>query len=407
MRNKNSNLSKTRLMSSRQCLKRLYLEVHRPELAIVSAQTRAAFAGGNQVGDVARDIYGAPGSVLIPLEGGLSHALRKTTRLLDRGPDVPIFEATLAFGGVLVRLDILLPEGDGWRIVEVKSSTSQKAEHVADCAVQSWVFQGLGYRQTGIALAHVDNSFLYEGQGDYRGLLKENDLSDDVAALMPQVPDWVRAAKRAASGEQPAVSVGAQCNQPYACPFIDHCWPGGPHPVQTLPRASKTKLRQWIADGICDLRDVPTNELSESQQRVQRITSSGKAELLPAAREFVETLDFPRYFLDFETIAPPVPRWAGTRPYEVLPFQWSCHFEQGAGSDAEHAEFLDLTGDPPMRRLAESLLRVLGKGGPVLCYSAYERTVIERLRARFPDLDAALGAIVKRLVDLKPVAERN
>jgi hypothetical protein len=130
------------------------------------------------------------------------------------------------------------------------------------------------------------------------------------------------------------------------------------------------------------------------------------AELETGAREFALSLGNPRYYLDFETIALPVPRWPGTRPYEVLPFQWSCHYEAQEG-DVRHAEFLDLSGDAPMRLVALSLIRVLGKSGAVLMYSTYERVVINGLQARFPDLAPALTAIIDRLVDLKPIAEAH
>ena len=110
-------------------------------------------------------------------------------------------------------------------------------------------------------------------------------------------------------------------------------------------------------------------------------------------------LTYPRYYLDFETIMPPVPIWADTRPYETLPIQWSCHYELAPGK-MEHAEFLDLSGDPPMLRLAESLVRVLGSEGPILTYTQYEKRVINGLIARFPDLQRPLAAIVGRLVVL-------
>jgi hypothetical protein len=128
--------------------------------------------------------------------------------------------------------------------------------------------------------------------------------------------------------------------------------------------------------------------------------------VLPGARTFAESLTYPRYDLDFETVAPAVPRWPGTRPYEVLPFQWSCHYEPSAGRE-QHAEFLDLSPDPPMRRLAESLIRVLGREGPVLAYSGYERRVIEGLRVRYPDIARPLAVIADRLVDLLPPTQAN
>jgi hypothetical protein len=52
----------------------------------------------------------------------------------------------------------------------------------------------------------------------------------------------------------------------------------------------------------------------------------------------------------------------------------------------EHAGFLDLTGEPPMRALAEQMITDLETEGPVLMYTDYERRVIDGLAAMFPDL---------------------
>jgi len=398
-------LSKSKLMSARQCLKRLYLEVHRPELIVHSSRTQAAFNIGNAVGDIAHRIYGNENAAVIPYEGGMSHAIRKTARLVGEGPQYPIFEATFQHGGVLVRVDALLPDGDAWRMVEVKASTSVKDEHVFDCAAQRWVFEGLGHSLTGIALAHVDNTFVYEGDGDFDGLLIESEMTESTDNILAVVPEWIAMAREAVSGDEPAIGVGAQCFKPYECPFVGHCWPQGTeYPVQGLG-GDRAKLGELIAEGIEDIRDVPVNLLSEKQQWIQKVTRSGKAEILPGAPTFVESLAYPRYYLDFETIMPPIPIWAGTRPYETLPIQWSCHFEPESGM-LEHADFLDISGYPPMRMLAESLIRVLGKQGPVLMYTSYEKTVINALIGRFPELEAPLQAIVKRLVDLHPPTQQ-
>jgi len=392
-------------MSARQCLKRLHLEIHRPELREISTVTEAKFETGHRIGAVARTIYGTDDARLIPYEGGLKHALEKTARLVRAGPAFPIFEATFQHDGVLVRVDMLLPDGDGWRIVEVKATTSVKEEHSFDCAVQSWVFQGIGHRLNGIALAYVDNSFIYEGGGQYRGLLTEENMANEVEHLIPIVPEWIQKARNAAVGEEPDIPVGQYCFEPYECPFISHCWPSdSDFPVQNLA-GDRAKLAEFVREGYRDLRDVPTDRLTEKQQRIQRVTNAGKPELLPGASRFFADLAYPRYYLDFETIMPAIPVWAGTRPYETLPIQWSCHYEAGPGQ-IEHAEFLDLTGDPPMRRLAESLIRALGMDGPVLMYTAYERRMIHGLMERFPDLEHPLAAIRDRLVDLAPLTRQ-
>ncbi len=403
-----SRLSKSRIMSSLQCLKRVHLEIHHRELAHYSSNTEAAFATGHAVGAVAIGLLGGANGTYIEYPGGsFAPALKQTRDLLDSLFRQPIYEATLEYDGVLVREDILLPDGDRWRIIEVKASTSLKPEHLHDCAVQAWVHRNAGVLLSRISLAHIDNQFIYGGDGDYRGLLVETDVTDEVMALLPAVPEWVAQARAAAAGPMPEVPVGQHCAKPYECPFMQFCWPQDtPYPVSGLG-GGKKKLGAWVGAGYRDIRDVPVSEISsENQLRIHRVTASGQPELLPGARQFARTLAYPRYYLDFETVAPAVPRWAGTRPYEVLPFQWSCHIERSP-TELQHAEFLDLSGAAPMRRLTEAMIAALGSKGPILMYTDYERQVIANLATRFPDLAASLQGIIERLVDLHPVTKAN
>ena len=62
------SLSKSKIIAYRQCPKRLWLEIHRPELRDDSASA-LVFQIGHQVGDVARSIYDPEGrGVLIDLQ---------------------------------------------------------------------------------------------------------------------------------------------------------------------------------------------------------------------------------------------------------------------------------------------------------------------------------------------------
>jgi len=133
---------------------------------------------------------------------------------------------------------------------------------------------------------------------------------------------------------------------------------------------------------------------------VRRITASGQAELQPEAAQALHALPYPRYYLDFETIQFAVPIWAGTRPYEQLPFQWSCHVEHSPG-DIMHADFLDLSGDAPMRRFVESLQRLCTEPGPVVVYNApFERRILNEAATRFPDLASRVNVMIEGLWDL-------
>jgi hypothetical protein len=187
-------LSKSRLISAWQCPKRLYLEKFHPELAEISDNMEALFATGHEVGAIAQASYGTPESVEIPFDRKMSRMVRATHDLLASGARFPIFEATFEYDGILVRADVLIPDGDRWRLVEVKASTSVKDYHILDCAIQEWVLRNAGISLTSISLAHINNQFVYHGDGNYDGLLAQHDLTDEVKNVDPRVEDLIATA---------------------------------------------------------------------------------------------------------------------------------------------------------------------------------------------------------------------
>jgi hypothetical protein len=256
-------------------------------------------------------------------------------------------------------------------------------------------------------LAHVDIRFRYRGDGDYRGLLREVDLSEKVRALLPQVPQWIARGMDALAGSEPAIGVGPHCSDPFPCPFLSYCGPEPPeYPLSLLPGGGRV-IQELLAEGIADVREIPHGRLAKPLQiRVHQATVSGRPYLAAELSRRLRALPYPRYYLDFESIQFAVPVWAGTHPYEQLPFQWSCQVEHSATALHEEA-FLDTSGAAPMRGCAERLLAALGDVGPILTYSPFERTVIRRLAARFPDLADPLVALTARIVDLLPLVKAD
>jgi hypothetical protein len=426
-------LSKSRLLNFLQCSKRLWLEVHRPELAELSADTQARFEAGHQVGAIARQLYDNGSGIHIGAATNLNAALRQTQVLLSTpGGESPLlrgqaalplaragesgiggssqprifFEAAFEHRGVVVRTDILEQSPRLTRLVEVKSSTQMKEEYSPDVAIQTWVLEGSGLRVDEIALAHIDNQFVYRGDGNYAGLLTEEPIGDLARRIAPQVPEWTLKAQQVMAGPEPGVPIGTHCRSPYECPFIAHCWPDTEYPLTSLPGLG-AKLNEYVARGYRDVRDVPGEEVSGEQRlRVWHATVTGRPDIHPALRDELRAISYPRYYLDFETIAPAIPIWPGTRPYQVIPFQWSIHIETSPGV-LEHVDYLDLSGGLPARALAQALLEALGRDGPILTYSNYEAKCIQSLAQLVPMLADALHALEPRLVDLLPIVKRG
>jgi hypothetical protein len=402
-------LSKSKLLSLAQCRRKLWLETYSPELVPEpSAEKTALLATGNVVGEIARQLYGHGGGHVVGFDRGLRAAIDATRTLVERGGRDPIFEATFDHDGVSVRIDVLERSESEPKIVEVKSSARVKDHYLDDCAIQAWALKQNGLRVRQIAVATLNPEFVYAGDGCYEGLLVETDVTERVQERLAAVGELVAAARRTlAALDEPAVAVGTHCGAPHGCDFYAHCAPPpGKYPVLDLG-GNKAKLYELMHSGIGDVRDVPEAKLAnEVQRRIWRQSRLEAPYVGPELRELVNALELPRYYLDFETIAPAVPIFAGTRPFEALPFQWSCHIEKSLG-EIEHAEFLELDGGPPMRRLAESLLATLGTHGPIVVYTPYERRVLRELAARYGDLAAGLRSLAERIVDLHPITRRH
>ncbi len=401
------SLSKSRLVSAERCMKKLWLGVHEPSAAYNSSQALLAMKGGDDVGEIIKTIYATEDSIEIALQKDRQAMVKETTDLLASGARFPIFEATFEHKNVLVRIDVLLPDGDGWRAVEIKSSKRTKPEHDIDCAAQWWVMKHAGLKINAIALGHVSEDFVYSGNENYDGLITEVDFTEKVIKLQPRVEELVEEGSKVLAASKPEVLLGKQCTSPHDCEFYRECFPmDEPYPVQGL-KGNKENIANWINRGFTDLRKVPESEVTEKRpKRVYRVTRSGEAEVIPGAKEKLEALGYPQYHLDFESIGPAVPLWKGLKAHYAVPVQYSIHIDDGTGVPLDtmpHEEFLELSREPPMRDLAIRLIKDLRDKGPVFMYTTYERQMINKLIDLFPDLEDKLQPIVARLVDLKKI----
>lgn len=407
-------LSKSKIIAYRQCPKRLWLEVHRKDLLDNSANTQKIMQAGHEVGAIAQRLYDPKGKgvLLNAQEDGYQFVYDHTRELLQS--DQPIFEAGFTIGRALAFADIMLPVGRGanrgWRMVEVKSSTSVKNYHLDDTAVQAFIALESSVPLKAIALAHIDSSWVYPGDNDYAGLLIEKDVSESAFSRDDEVRTWIGEAQEiVALGTEPEIRTGKHCSDPFDCGFYNYCTSQeaqAEYPVQWLPGRWSQKLNSLVEDdGIKDMRDVPDDLLNTKQLRVKQVTLSGKPYF--SKKETVAALagyKFPAYFLDFETINLAVPIWKGVRPYQQVPFQFSVH-RLDRNWEATHDGFLDLSGNDPSPAFVAALIDSCGKAGPIFVYNAgFESGRIKELAERFPKRKQELLALVGRIVDLLPIA---
>ena len=410
-------LSKSKILAHRQCPRRLWLELQPDLKPDYSAQTVASFATGHSVGAAAQALYDPrPERVVLDAQtDGYSVASARTVELL-RGKS-PFFEALFSAGGALAFADVMQPLGRaGWKMIEVKSSTSVKDYHRDDAAIQYFVATQAGVKLTALALAHIDSTWVYQGDGDYNGMLVETDLTVEVAKRTNEVASWIAEAQATARKRtEPNIRTGTHCNAPYPCGFIDHCAafePQAVHPVSWLPGAQKKALKAHLANPeIIELAQAPDELLSVLQQRVKAASLSGNTYLdAKGAAAALKPHKLPAYFLDFETISPAVPLWAGARPFQQVPFQFSCHRLSRTGS-LQHREFLHVDSSDPSADFVAALLIACdaeASNAPIFVYNqGFESARIKELAKRFARQRTALLSLVDRLVDLLPIAKAH
>ncbi len=309
-------ISKSKFVAGVQCLKRLYFQVHRPELATGSTEaTEAVMEQGHQVGLVAQKAF--PGGVLVAAgHEHLDEAIRVTRKLLGNAEVPAVFEATFEYGGVLVRTDVLERRSRaGYRLIEVKSATGSKPHYAYDIGIQKYVLSGAGVNLEGTRLMYLNREYVFDGQEyDISRLFvmaevpQEQTIGD--AEISSRVENQLRVLGQPAA---PDVEPGTQCTEPVLCEFYDHCNPDLPADhVSFLPRIRTEKVDDLISSGIMSVHQIPDEfPLSETQRRAVDAVKSGKMWISPELAGELSTLRYPICFMDFETIFPALPRFAG------------------------------------------------------------------------------------------------
>jgi hypothetical protein len=398
-------ISKSSFIRGVQCEKHLYLyKYHYNEMDQLSDMQKAIFKRGTDVGKLAQQLFpdGTDASPKSQFE--YDKAVKLTKELLENKQKT-IYEASFNFSDVLSVADILVNEKSGLKIFEVKSSTSISETYIRDAALQYWVISNCGYKIKDFSITYINNQYIRKGELELDKLF----ITESVLKLILPLQKWVeenvnRFKKILAKKVVPKIDIGEHCYDPYTCGFYEYCRKHIPdNSIFDLSGVHLNKKYDLYRSGIIKLKDVPADVDLSKNARLQLDVFKSKKDLInkQAIKEFLSDLNYPLYFMDFETFQPAVPMFDNSKPYQQIPFQYSLHLKKNKKSKIDHFEFLAETGNDPRIKFIENLLRDTMGEGDILTYNkSFEVLRLKEIAEAFTKYKKDIEERINRIKDL-------
>ena len=403
------HLSKSRYCNGVQCPKILWLQKYKKEEFNSGVLNEAILSNGNKVGDLAMGLFGDFTEVPFNSDD-LSSMITETKRLIDEGVE-NICEASFSYDNCFCSADILKNFGNNEvELYEVKSSSQVHEQYKTDVAYQYWVLTKLGYNVRKACLVYINTEYVRKGELDIKQLFNIEDLTANSKENFETVGKKVKFIKEYLKQEdEPIMEIGEHCSNPYECGFWDYCTRDMPHPEEpTVFDISRIggKALDLYKKGIVTFNDVVKNNIKLTPNQKQQVNSYiNKEDYIDKEKikDFLDTIKYPLYFLDFESYLPCIPPFDGYHPYMQTITQYSLHILEKEGGELKHKEFLAYPDENPIKSTCEHLIKDIpyGDKGSVLVYNkGFEGARMREAICMYPEMKKELQSIIDRIVDL-------
>lgn len=403
-------VSKSKYLSLLQCPKLFWTRLNDPDQ--IPSQDNSGqddrFDVGFEVENHARQLF--PQGVSIDHEGSFSDTIARSKEALqDAKPNVPIYNALITAPGLIgliCEVDILLPKKDGFHLYEVKSSTGMRDHHPIEIAFQKHVCQQAELKISKSHLVTINSDYVRQGDINPKKLFTVQEMDELAEPLFKAIPRNLKAAGSLLDDECPDTAIGCHCSSPYECPLMPVCWKkvlSKNDNIFTLTGLRSEKKWGLFNEGVLRTSQIPKDYMLNNKQEIQvRVDKQGKPHIDPKAIQgFCNQLQYPLYYLDFESFNPAIPMFDGTSPYQQIPFQFSLHIkDKPNGKPKHHGWIWDGNGDP-REELVERLKGLLGKNGNIIVYNAqFEKMILRQAVKVCSGSDNWLQGILGRFIDL-------
>jgi len=415
---KDMQLTKSDFLKYKECPSYLWFFKNKPEVVKdkeIDPFVQGLIEQGAEVEDWALKLY--PDGVHIRAFNDI--AVATTQRLIKEGKKT-IFQATFSDGELYAMIDILEWNDlyGGWDIIEVKSSSSQvdqelgtrKNEFLDDTGFQRILLKRLGMKVVNVYMLQVNKKYIRQGEVDLKQLFVLKEITTDVIDLEVIHKEEIQSAIDIIN--QPQEPTSCQCRykaRKKHCGAYAYLYPDTPdYAVYDLHKIglSKRLLREMVDSNIIGMNDIEDASEFKKMKLWQWESYRDDEERLDpiGIRKELESLEYPLYFLDYETLPSAVPKYDGTWPHQQVVFQYSLHIIESEGTKPIHKEYLHTSNEKPMHAIAENLRKDIGDEGSVIVwYKPFEVPRTNELADAVPEHKEFLTALADRIYDLMDI----
>lgn len=366
---------------------------------------------GNEIERYARLLF--PEGVLIGSK--VSQAKVDTEKAIADGATT-LFQATvITKDGLLAMADIIKKDNgaDTWTLYEVKSTNSIKKEHILDLAFQRVAFEDAGYKISKIKVIYLNKDYIRQTHVEPKDLLLETDVTADTDELVKVVRAQTRDALEWLQRKEEPKTCSCRLNSKSKhCPTFHYLNPDVPeYSVFNISRIGGKKLAMLVDGDVMNIHDVPKEiKLTIIQQNQVNVAKSKRPIIdKQAIAERLSELEFPLYFLDYETVSTALPVFNKCCPYQQIPFQYSLHILREPHGRLDHYEYLSKNDkELPAHDLLKALSEQVSSTGSVITWNkSFEAGRNREMAAQYPEYKELMDSINDRIFDLMEIFSKQ
>ncbi|MFH1423496.1 MAG: DUF2779 domain-containing protein [Candidatus Nealsonbacteria bacterium] len=380
-----------------ECPIYLWLSKHRPDLIPPNTpEKERIFAMGREVDELSKKLFPEGIGVQGYNEEGWSN-----TQKTMKGDAKVLFQPTVVADPLTCRADILTKsaEADAWDINEVKMATTVKKDYPYDVGFQRICFENAGIKIGRTNLVHINRDYIRHGEIELDKLFISEDITKEVNEKLPKIKEEIeKALEVMGRNSEPDLQLIEGCSNPKRCDYIKYYCEGIPGVDLIASKIPPKHLLALLKRKILSPEKISPDLLKSIGYEPE--TKFTKIDVSAIHKEF-NKLQYPLYFLDYETYGPAIPPFDGTRPYQNIPFQYSLMIKESSTAPVRHIEFLMRNFENPVSALLSQLKRDLGpKGSVIVWFAPFEAGCNKEMAQMEPRYADFLKSVNNRIFDL-------